>query len=66
MAYALRSLTTTEQKYAQVEKEAMGLTWACERFRDFLMGKYFCLETDHKLLISLLGAQALDLLPPRI
>jgi hypothetical protein len=49
-----------------VEKEALGLTWACKRFRDFLIGKQFCMETDHKPLLSLLGAQALDLLPPRI
>lgn len=66
VAYASRSLTPTEQRYAQVEKEALGLTWACARFRDFLIGKHFCLETDHKPLLSLLGAQALDLLPPRI
>uniref|UniRef100_A0A3Q4G4G1 ribonuclease H n=1 Tax=Neolamprologus brichardi TaxID=32507 RepID=A0A3Q4G4G1_NEOBR len=66
VAYASRSLSPTEQRYAQVEKEALASTWACERFRDFLIGKHFCLETDHKLLVSLLGGQALDLLPPRI
>ena len=66
VAYASRSLTPTEQRYAQVEKEALGLTWACERFKDFLIGKQFCMETDHKPILSLLGAQALDLLPPRI
>ncbi len=37
-----------------------------EQFRDFFIGKHFCLETDHKSLLSLLRAQALDLLPPRI
>ena len=42
------------------------LKWACERFRDSLIGKHFCLDTDHKPLLSLLGAQALDLLPLRI
>ena len=61
-----RSLTSTEQRYAQVEKEALGLTWACERFRNFLIGKHFQMETDHKPLLSLLGSQALDALPPRI
>lgn len=66
VAYASRSLTPVEQRYAQVEKEALGLTWACERFRDFLIGQYFEMETDHKPLLSLLGAQELDILPPRI
>ncbi|KAJ8332638.1 hypothetical protein SKAU_G00424270 [Synaphobranchus kaupii] len=66
VAYASRSLTSTEQRYAQVEKEALALTWACERFRDFIIGLHFKLETDHKPLVSLLGGQALDSLPPRI
>uniref|UniRef100_A0A1A7X3E1 Gypsy retrotransposon integrase-like protein 1 n=1 Tax=Iconisemion striatum TaxID=60296 RepID=A0A1A7X3E1_9TELE len=66
VAYASRSLTETEQRYAQVEKEALGLTWGCERFKDFLIGRHFALETDHKPLVSLLGKQALTELPPRI
>lgn len=48
---------------AQLEKEALALTWACERF---ILGLHFKLETDHTLLVSLLGGQALDALPPRI
>ena len=51
------------QGYVQVEMEALGLTWAGERFRDFLIGKQFYVETDHEPLLSLLGAQELDLLP---
>ncbi|KAJ8375234.1 hypothetical protein SKAU_G00058140 [Synaphobranchus kaupii] len=66
VAYAHRFLSPVEQRYAQVEKEALGLTWACERFKDFLIGLHFALETDHKPLVSLLGAQALETLPPRI
>lgn len=66
VAYASRAMTETEQRYAQVEKEALGLTWGCERFRDFLIGRHFSLETDHKPLVSLLGQQALTELPPRI
>lgn len=66
VAYASRSLTETEQRYAQLEKEALALTWACERFSDFILGLHFELETDHKPLVSLLGCQALDALPPRI
>ena len=67
VVYVSRSLTPTERRYAQIEKEALALTWACTRFRDYLIGITFTLETDHKPLISLLGtAQLLDQLPPRI
>lgn len=66
VAHTSRALTSTEQRYAQEEKEALALTWACERFSDFIIGPHFELETDHKPLVSLLGGQALDALPPRI
>lgn len=66
VAYASRTMTPTEVHYAQIEKEALALTWACERFSMYLLGKSFVLETDHKPLISLLSTKNLDSLPPRI
>lgn len=46
IAYALHALSPVEHqlRYVQVEK-ALGLTWACERFRDFLIGWHFELDT---------------------
>ncbi|KAF7650074.1 hypothetical protein LDENG_00131900 [Lucifuga dentata] len=41
VAYAFCSLSSTEQCYAQMEKEALSLTWACEQLRDFFLGKHF-------------------------
>ncbi|KAJ8405712.1 hypothetical protein AAFF_G00316920 [Aldrovandia affinis] len=41
-------------------------TWAYERFTEFLIGKSFSIETDHKPLVPLLGSSNLDELPPRI
>ena len=60
-------MTPTEQRYAQVEKEALASTWACERFSDFLIGlPTFTIETDHRPLLALLHSKQLDELTPRI
>ena len=66
MAYISRALTTTEQRYAQIKKEALAITWACERFQDYLIGIHFNIETDHKPLVPLLSTKSLDEMPLRI
>ncbi len=66
VAFASRSLTPTERRYAQIEKEALAATWASEKFSDYLTGKRYILETDHKPLIPLLGSKDVDQLPVRI
>ena len=66
VAFISRALTRTEQRYAQIEKEALATTWVCERLADFLVGKTFHVETDHKPLVPLLGSKNLDEIPPRI
>lgn len=66
VAYQSRSLTACEQRYAQIEKEALTNTWACERFNSYLLGKTFEVQTDHKPLIYLLSSKKdLDCLSPR-
>ena len=32
VAFASRSMTETERRYSQIEKEALALVWACEKF----------------------------------
>ena len=66
VAYASRSMNETKQRYAQIEKEALAITWACNKFSDYILGRKFLIETDHKPLIPLLNAKHLDTLPPRI
>ncbi|KAL5487120.1 hypothetical protein EMCRGX_G019686 [Ephydatia muelleri] len=66
IAYASRTLTETEQCYAQIEKEALAITWACEKFSGYLLRKQFSVETDHKPLVPLLSTKMLDSLPPRV
>ena len=55
VAYASRSLFGTEQRYAQIEKEALAATWACEKFRSYLIGLSFSLHTDHNPLVGIFG-----------
>ena len=66
VAYASKSMTETERRYSQIEKEALALVWACDKFEDYVLGKTIQLETDHKPLVPLLGTTHLDCLPPRI
>ena len=65
VAFASRSMTDTEKRYAQIEKEALASTWACEKFSDYILGKSIIIETDHKPLVPLLGTKQLDSLPSR-
>ena len=65
-AYASRALTETERRYAQIEKEALAVTWACEKFADYILGCSFAIETDHKPLVPLLNSKCLNMLPPRV
>ena len=63
---ALLLLSPAEQRYAQIEKEALGITWASERFADYLIGLEFHIETDHKPLVPLLSSKNLEDLPARV
>ena len=57
VAYASRAMTPTEQRYSQIEKEALMTTWYLERFTDYLYGMSIHVETDHKPLVSLLSSK---------
>ena len=59
-------MTITEQRYAQIEKEALTFTWACERLQGYLVGLKFHIQTDHKPLVPLFSTKHLEQLPIRI
>lgn len=65
VAFASRSLSETEQRCSQMEKEMLAITFACKRFHQYLFGRTICVTTDHKPLESIFG-KSIQRTPPRL
>ena len=50
-----KTLTDTQRKYSQIQKEALAIVFALSKFHQFLYGRKFILVTDHKPLLALFG-----------
>ena len=60
VVYASRAMSEAEQRYAQIEKELLAITFACERFHQHIYGQELEVETDHKPLIPLFSKSLSD------
>lgn len=48
-----KTLDKAQQNYSQIEKEALALVTVVERFKKFIYGRHFTLQTDHRPLLAL-------------
>lgn len=48
-----KALTQAQKNYSQIEKEALALVTAVERFHKFVWGRKFVLQTNHRPLLAL-------------
>ena len=48
VAFASRALSATEQKYPQIDREALAIVWAVSHFHLYVYGSEFVVVTDHK------------------
>jgi hypothetical protein len=56
-----RKLTDTEKRYAPIEIELKGVTYAIQQARTFLKGaNHYTIITDHKPLVNILNKKRLD------
>ena len=65
VAYASKSLTDTESRYANIERELLAVVYGCEKFKTYLYGRSFVVESDHKPLESI-HLKHLTSAPPRL
>ena len=50
---ASKTMTKTQRKYPQIQKEALAIKYGIDKFHQFLYGRKFILVTDHKPLIAM-------------
>ena len=55
VAFASKRLSSAEQNYSQIDREALALVFGVTKFKYYLRGRNFELRTDHKPLLGLFG-----------
>ena len=48
VAYASRTLTTAEKRYSQLERERLAVVFGTKKFHNYLYGRPFEIQSDHK------------------
>lgn len=56
--HASITFSDSQKNYSQIEKEALGLIFAVQKFHRMLYGRKFTLLTDHKPLVAIFGSKS--------
>ena len=65
IAFASKSLTDMETRYANIERELLAIIFACQHFSTYLLGRSFIAESDHKPL-EMIAMKNLANAPPHL
>ena len=65
VAFASKSLSPTEKRYANIERELLACVFGAERFHTYVFGQSFTIESDHKPL-EMISQKHLSSAPARL
>ena len=65
IAYASKSLTDSETRYANIERELLVIVSACQWLNTYVLGRPFTVESDHNPL-EIIHQKSLASVPPRL
>ena len=65
IAFASKSLTETEQRYANIEQEMLAVIFGCKRFHTCVYASEFIIKSDHKPLETF-NKKNITAAPPRL
>lgn len=65
VAFASKSLSETETRYSNIERELLAVVFGLERFHHYVFGRHVTIESDHKPLEAIVRKN-LNNAPPRL
>ena len=65
IAFASKTLTDVESRYANIERECLSVCFGLEKFHTYIYGRHVLIENDHKLL-EMIQHKPIHVAPPRL
>ena len=65
ISFMSKALTETQSRYSNIEHEILGVVTGVEHFHEYLFGRQFTLNTDHKPIENLVLKPLADTSPKK-